>query len=61
MTEDREECQQCGVEHHVFREGVCIICWQNNQDDLDVYDAEFDRWQKMTDHERIEAIRAACT
>lgn len=59
-AEDREICSQCGVEHYVFREGVCIICWQNNQDALDLHNVEYDGWQKMTDAERAAAIRAAC-
>lgn len=53
-------CNQCGDDERddKFREGVCIYCWQHNQNALDQHNAENDRWQAMSDDERYSAIFA---
>lgn len=52
-------CPQCGHEASQFREGVCLECWEDNQNRLDLHNHEFDRWERMSDAERGDAIRRA--
>jgi hypothetical protein len=50
-------CPQCGEDTETLREGCCEECREANQAALDRHNAEFDRWQSMTDAEREDAIR----
>ena len=52
-------CDQCGEEAKEFREGVCAPCWEENQGKLDLHNAEYARWQHMSDGERMDAIKQA--
>ena len=56
---EREPCQQCGFPAWEFREGVCLDCCAENQRRLDLHNAEYDRWQRMSDAERAREIRDA--
>ncbi len=51
-------CGQCGDAEFAeqFRDGVCVYCWQDNQNALDVHNAEHDRWERMTDEQRHAEI-----
>lgn len=53
-------CPQCGEETETLREGYCEPCRDERQAALNLHNAEYDRWQKMSDQERAAAIRRAC-
>lgn len=54
-------CPQCGEwrERIDFEQGVCLDCFEANQDDLDRCSIEYELWKTMSDRERDEAIRWA--
>ena len=52
-------CPQCGNESETFREGVCEDCHDENQTWLDEFNASFDRWEGLSDHQREVEIRRA--
>ncbi len=52
-------CPQCGNETEQLYEGYCERCCTENQRALDLYNAEYDRWQNMTDQQRADTIRRA--
>lgn len=56
---DTTPCPQCGHDMENKREGYCLSCWQQNQDNLDLHNISFDRWGRMTDRERDSEIRKA--
>lgn len=50
-------CNTCGEDATEFREGHCINCFTDRQNALDLHNATFDRWERMTDRERDDEIR----
>lgn len=53
------DCPQCGEPTELFCEGVCEPCCKANQAALDLHNAQYDRWQKMSAAERDREIRRA--
>jgi hypothetical protein len=53
-----QNCQQCGepTPKDGFSEGVCVACYNENQHSLDLHNAQYDHWQRLTDAERESAI-----
>lgn len=51
------DCPQCGYETAQLIEGYCPQCYADNQHALDLHNAQYDRWQRMTDAERSAEIR----
>lgn len=56
---EEEYCSQCGEGCLEFREGYCVDCCEQNQRELDLHNASYDRWNAMTTAEREDAIRRA--
>ena len=54
-----DTCNTCGNDHDTFREGHCIDCWTDRQNALDLHNAEYDRWSKLTNQQRDFEIRRA--
>lgn len=54
-----ENCPKCGAKFAKMREGVCVDCWQEIQKELDLHIEEYDRWNRMSDHQREAEIRRA--
>lgn len=52
-------CPQCGQPTERLYEGYCEPCCQENQAELDLHNATYDRWQSMTDAERDDEIGRA--
>ena len=52
-------CPQCGEDTETLHEGYCAECCDGNQRRLDAHNAGFDRWERMTDAQRDEEIKAA--
>lgn len=59
MTGDRFDCPQCGEPTETLHEGYCEECRDERQAALDLHNAQYDRWQRMTDAERDREIREA--
>lgn len=55
-----DDCPQCGQATERLHEGYCEPCCRENQAALDMHNAAYDRWQSMTDAERVDEIRRAC-
>lgn len=58
MSDKQEvyDCPQCGNEATEFQEGVCMDCCKHNQRRLDEHNAQFDRWESLTDKQRQDEI-----
>lgn len=56
---DPDYCPKCGEVTEVFFEGYCKRCRDERQRRLDEFNANFDRWDRMTDNERMAAIKRA--
>lgn len=56
---DPFHCPQCGDDTPELHEGYCRECCDENQRQLDLHNAEFDRWDKLTDRQRADEIRRA--
>lgn len=54
-------CPQCGESAEELHEGYCKECCNENQEVLDRHNAEHDRWERMDNERREEAIRFGCT
>ena len=54
-----EPCPQCGFDTETIIDGVCEECRAENQASLDLHNAEYDRWKKMTQPQRDAAIKEA--
>lgn len=52
-------CPQCGEQTEKLFEGYCELCRDDNQRALDLHNARYDRWQRMTDRERADEIKRA--
>lgn len=52
-------CNTCGEDSTEFREGHCLGCFTDRQNALDLHNAQFDRWERMTDKQRGAEIRKA--
>jgi len=52
-------CPQCGDPTEALHEGYCEPCRDANQNALDLHNAEYDRWQGMTDRQRADEIKCA--
>ena len=50
-------CPQCGEPTNELHEGFCEECYQQNQVELDLHNAEYDHWNRMSFEEREEAIK----
>lgn len=57
MTE--YDCPQCGEPTPELHEGYCEECCNENQRRLDQHNADYYRWQRMTDDQRDAAIKFA--
>lgn len=53
------DCPQCGEPTKELHEGYCKECCDHNQAALDLHNGTYDRWQRMTDVQRAEAIKFA--
>ena len=53
------DCPSCGepTPEDEFAEGYCVPCRDDRQHALDLHNAQFDQWQRLSDDERREAIR----
>ncbi|MGY3588051.1 hypothetical protein ACVIF9_006728 [Bradyrhizobium sp. USDA 4350] len=49
-------CPQCTEPTETLHEGYCFECWEANQRALDLHNAEYDRWKRMSDADRKRAI-----
>jgi len=55
------DCPQCGEETEEFFEGYCEHCRDENQRVLDEHNAQYDRWQSLSDEQRsLEIARGLC-
>lgn len=52
-------CNTCGEYASEFREGNCVDCFTDRQNALDLHNATFERWERMTDKQRGDEIRMA--
>lgn len=52
-------CPVCGKEIIEFFEGYCENCCQEHQSNLDMWNIEYDMWNKKTNVERDAAIKWA--
>lgn len=52
-----KHCPQCGDDTLELHEGYCEECCCANQRALDQHNAEYNRWQRMTDAQRDAAIK----
>lgn len=54
-------CTQCGelTEDSDFVEGVCRWCATNNQHNLNLHNAQYNRWQSLSDKQRDDEIKRA--
>jgi NMD protein affecting ribosome stability and mRNA decay len=59
MASDEFSCPQCGENTPELYEGYCAECCAANQAELDEHNAQFDRWQRMTDKQREFEIKQA--
>lgn len=50
-------CTQCGFLFNDFIEGVCSFCHYENQKELDLWNARYERWEKFSDVQREAEIR----
>ena len=53
------DCPQCGEESDQLFEGYCLDCLYQNQSELDNHNAQFDRWESLTDSQRQNEINKA--
>lgn len=52
-------CTGCGFDAEQFCEGYCVDCQRDRQRALDLHNAQFDRWERLTDSQRRDEIRRA--
>jgi hypothetical protein len=52
-------CPQCGCETETLHEGYCKDCCDNNQGTLDTHNAQFTRWEHLSEDEKDREIMAA--
>jgi hypothetical protein len=52
-------CPQCGEKASVLYEGYCEECRMANQSALDQHNAQFDRWERLSDDARWAEIKNA--
>ncbi len=52
-------CPQCEADTPTLNEGCCEDCRHSNQQELDLHNAEFDRWEKLSGAQRDAEIRDA--
>jgi len=50
-------CPQCGNFCDEFVEGYCATCFEENQQLLGRFYAEYDHWKKLSDKEKDSAIK----
>ena len=53
------DCPQCGEPTEELHEGYCAECCEENQTRLDLHNASFDAWERMSDSQRGAEIRNA--
>lgn len=56
-TEEIAYCPQCGEETTQLQEGYCQPCCHENQRELDLHNAQYNWWQRLTDEERLAEIK----
>jgi hypothetical protein len=54
-------CPQCGEETEQLYEGYCKDCCDENQNNLDCFNARHDWWNSLTQQQKDEAIKRAYT
>jgi hypothetical protein len=60
MSDIAEEyCTECGLETEEFVEGYCRECHEYRQGQLDLHNARYERWRKLTPKQQWEEIRRA--
>jgi hypothetical protein len=52
-------CPQCGEDTPELHEGYCEDCCASNQNALDLHNAGFDRWNRLSAEQRVNEIREA--
>ncbi len=52
-------CIQCGLESEKFEQGYCVGCYEERQNELGVFNAQYDYWNSLTVKEQWEKINAA--
>lgn len=52
-------CPSCGEPRKHFREGLCELCWIEQQRDLEEHNAHYDWWVSLSKPEREAQIRWA--
>ena len=50
-------CPQCGRAESHFREGVCVYCCQQNQQEINRFRAEQVYWNSLTEQQKDSEIR----
>lgn len=62
LLKDAEyDCPQCGFETETLHEGYCKDCSEAMQEELDLHNAQYDRWQGLSDEQRANEIKRAIT
>lgn len=56
---EKFHCPACGDDTDTLHEGYCEPCCTQQQANLDVHNASYDRWQSLTDRQRTDEIDAA--
>lgn len=52
-------CPQCGYETDTLNEGVCEECREQNQRELDDFNARQDEWDRLGEGEKDARIKQA--
>jgi len=52
-------CPQCGCTCKYLVEGYCRVCQEQNQQELDLHNAEYDQWNKLSETEKNRRIKNA--
>ena len=57
-----DNCPQCGEQTEQFFEGYCEECRDQNQAELDEYNARYEIWQRLSDEDRnVLIMQAMCS
>lgn len=52
-------CPACSEEAKELIEGYCDLCWNSQQQELDLHNARHDWWNSLSDAERDKQIKWA--
>ena len=50
-------CPDCMADVDELKEGYCHDCHKRRQMELDLFNAEYDAWQKLSDEQKEQRIR----